>query len=396
MTATAQLLADRVSTISVSSTVKVSTEAGRLKREGVDIVDFGAGEPDFPTPDNIKRAAIAALDANFTKYTDTSGILELKKAICERHAADYGTAYSTPECCVTVGGKHIIFELTQVLLNPGDECIIPVPYWVTYKDVVNYAGAKPVFVMSDESKGFSISAAEIEKHITPKTKLILINSPSNPSGNVLPREEFERICHLARSKGVLVMTDECYCRFVYEGEPYSAAAFEGMKDTVIVAGSLSKTYAMTGWRIGFGLAPKAVIDGVVKLQSHMTSNPTSIAQKAGVEALTGPQDEVGKMLAEYARRRRFVVGRLRRIPGVSCQEPMGAFYAYPNLGEAMRKMGINGSLEFSTELLKKAHVAVVPGEAFGTQDHIRISYATSMQELERGLQRIDDFIQGKE
>jgi len=395
MSAITNQLAERLSSISVSSTVKVSSEAGRLKREGVDVVDFGAGEPDFPTPDNIKRAAVAALDANFTKYTDTSGIVDLKKAICERHAKDYGTSYSPAECVVTVGGKHVIFELTQVLLNPGDECIIPVPFWVTYQDVVNYAGAKCVFVQTDEQAGFAISAAAIEKAMTPKTKLIIINSPSNPSGNVLGREEFEKICRLAKSRGVLVMTDECYCRFVYGSEPYSAAAFEGMKETVIVAGSLSKTYAMTGWRIGFGLAPKPVIDGIVKLQSHMTSNPTSIAQKAGVEALNGPQEAVGGMLAEYARRREYIVNRVRQIPGVTCQEPMGAFYIYPNFGQAMKNLGIPSTLELATQLLTKAHVALVPGEAFGTDAHVRISYATSMHEIERGLQRIDDFVQGK-
>jgi aspartate aminotransferase len=386
-------LAERLSTISVSSTVKVSSEAGRLKREGVDVVDFGAGEPDFPTPDHIKKAAVRALDENFTKYTDVSGIIELKKAIVERHATDFGTAYSPHECVVTVGGKHVIFNLMQVLVDPGDEVIIPVPYWVTYKDVVNYAGGKCIFVPTDESKGFDISPEVIASHITAKTKLIIINSPSNPSGSVLGREAFERICREAVRRGVLVMTDECYCQFVYDGEKYSAAAFDGMKETVIVAGSLSKTYAMTGWRVGFGLAPKLVIDSIVKLQSHMTSNPTSIAQKAAIEALRGPQEPVQEMLAEYARRRKFVIERLRKIPGVSVAEPKGAFYAYPNVGEAMKKKGIASALDFSSRLLSEAHVAVVPGEAFGTDVHIRISYATSMKELERGLDRIEKFIQ---
>jgi aspartate aminotransferase len=394
MTEAASALAERLSTISVSSTVKVSSEAGRLKREGVDVVDFGAGEPDFPTPDHIKKAAIKALDENFTKYTDVAGIVDLKKAIVERHATDFGTAYAPTECVVTVGGKHVIFNLMQVLVDPGDEVIIPVPYWVTYKDVVNYAGGKCVFVPTDESKGFDISPEVIAAHMTPKTKLIVINSPSNPSGSVLGREAFEQICLEAKRRGVLVMTDECYCQFVYEGEKFSAAAFGGMKETVIVAGSLSKTYAMTGWRVGFGLAPKPVIDGIVKLQSHMTSNPTSIAQKAAVEALRGPQEPVQEMLAEYARRRKFVIGRLRKIPGVSVAEPKGAFYAYPNVGEAMKKKGIASALDFASRLLSEAHVAVVPGEAFGTGVHIRISYATSMKELERGLDRIDQFIQG--
>jgi aspartate aminotransferase len=393
MTQNASELADRLSTISVSSTVKVSSEAGRLKREGVDVVDFGAGEPDFPTPDNIKAAAVRALDENFTKYTAVDGVIDLKKAICERHASDFGTSYEPAECVVTVGGKHVIFNLMQVLVNPGDEVIVPVPYWVTYKDVINYAGGKCVFVNTDEAAGFALTAEMVERHITPKTKVIIVNSPSNPSGAVLDDEEFRKIYALTARKGIWLITDECYCHFLYSGKPYSVASEQGAKDTVIVAGSLSKTYAMTGWRIGFGLAPKSVIQGIVKLQSHMTSNPTSISQKAAIEALRGPQESVQEMLGEYTVRRAFVIDRLRKIPGVSVQEPNGAFYAYPNVSAAMKKLGIGSALEFSERLLKEAHVAVVPGEAFGTDEHVRISYATSLFELERGLDRIDRFVQ---
>jgi aspartate aminotransferase len=395
MTPTATIeLAERISTISVSSTMRVAGEADRLRREGIDVVDFGAGEPDFPTPDNIKQAAVRALEENFTKYTPVGGVLELKKAICERHAADFGTTYSPAECIVTVGGKHIIFNLMQVLVNPGDEVVIPVPYWVTYKDVVNYAGGKCVFLETDEVTGFSFTAAQIEQYITPRTRAVLINSPCNPSGAVLEREEFERIFEATSRRGIWLITDECYCQFLYgDQKPFSIASMEGAKDTVIVAGSLSKTYAMTGWRIGFGLAPAPVIGAISKLQSHMTSNPTSIAQKAAIEALRGPQDSVRVMLAEYARRRDFVVDRLRRIPGVSTTEPKGAFYAYPNVAKAMASLGIKSALEFAERLLEKAHVAVVPGEAFGTGHHIRISYATSLTELERGLDRIQNFVE---
>ncbi len=388
---TLQDLADRISSISISSTMAVSAEADRLRKSGVDVVDFGAGEPDFPTPDNIKRAAFDAIEHNFTKYTNTGGIEDLKQAICDRHKSDYGTAYNTKECMVTVGGKHAIFNLMQALLDPGDECIIPVPYWVTYKDVVNYAGATCVFVETDEDKGFQVSAAEIEKRVTPKTKMVIINSPSNPSGAVFARKELEKIAAIASDRGFWVMTDECYHRFVYEGEPYSMAAFPGAKDNVVVAGSLSKTYAMTGWRIGFALAPAPIIGGMMKLQSHSTSNPNSIAQKAAVEALRGPQESVAAMLAEYRTRRDFVVARLRQIPGVKANMPDGAFYAYPNISCAYTG-GITNSLEFSAKLLAEAHVAVVPGEAFGTNDHVRISYATSMHELERGLDRMHKFI----
>ena len=385
-------LSDRIALISVSSTMKVAADADRLRLEGVDVVDFGAGEPDFPTPDNIKKAAIDAIDKNFTKYTPAGGTQELKKALCERHKADYGTDYSATECVVTVGGKHVIFNLAQVLLNAGDEVVIPVPYWVTYKDVVNYTGAKCVFVPTDEDKGFTLTASMIEPHLNSKTKMVIINSPSNPSGGVLDRTEFERILHMTQKRGIWLMTDECYCRFLYDDEPYSIASVKGAKDTILVAGSLSKTYAMTGWRIGFGLGPAAVMSAINKLQSHSTSNPTSIAQKAAVEAVRGPQDSIPVMLAEYRKRRDFVIDRLRQIPGVKIGVPKGAFYAYPNIGVALGKGGIRTSMQFAEELLKKAHVAVVPGEAFGTEEHIRISYATSMEELKRGLDRLHQFI----
>lgn len=385
-------LSERIALISVSSTMKVAAEADQLRREGVDVVDFGAGEPDFPTPDNIKQAAIKAIHDNFTRYTPAAGTQELKQAICERHATDYGTAYVPAECVVSVGGKHIIFNLIQVLVNPGDEVIIPVPYWVTYKDVVNYAGAKCVFVPTDESHGFTLTAGMIEPHLTPRTRMVIINSPSNPSGAVLDRAEFEKIYHMTSKRGIWLMTDECYCRFLYDSEPYSIAAMPGAKETVVVAGSLSKTYAMTGWRIGFGLGPKDVMSAINKLQSHSTSNPTSIAQKAAVEAVRGPQESVGAMLAEYHHRRDYVVSRLRAMPGVTMAEPRGAFYAYPNIGVALGKDGIKSAMDFSERLLREAHVAVVPGEAFGTDRHVRISYATSLKELDRGLTRIEQFL----
>jgi aspartate aminotransferase len=312
--------------------------------------------------------------------------------VCERHARDYGTSYKPSECVITVGGKHIIFNLMQALIDPGDEVIIPVPYWVTYKDVVNYAGGKCVFVETDESGGFTLTADMIEPWLTGRTKMVLINSPSNPSGAVLDDAEFERIYRLASDRGIFLLTDECYCQFLYGGRPFSIAAAPGAKTTVLVAGSLSKTYAMTGWRIGFGLVPEAIAGAVLKLQSHSTSNPNSIAQKAAVEALCGSQDSVQTMLAEYRRRRDFVINRLRRIPGVTCAEPRGAFYAYPNISTALGRGGIADTLQFSERLLAEAHVAVVPGEAFGTSKHVRISYATSMHELERGLDRIHQFI----
>lgn len=392
MQAVANAIAERISLISVSSTMKVAAEAERLRAEGADIVDFGAGEPDFPTPANIKQAAVRALDENFTKYTAVSGTAELKGAVCEYHARHFGTAYQPAECLITVGGKHIIFNATQALVNPGDEVVIPVPYWVTYKDVVNYAGGRCVFVDTDEDQGFTLKASMIEPHLTSRTKMVLLNSPCNPSGAVLDRAEFEKILKLTSERGIYLMTDECYCFFLYDSEPFSIASLPGAKETVLVAGSLSKTYAMTGWRIGFGLMPAPIIAAMTKLQSHSTSNPTSIAQKAAAEALRGPQESVKIMLAEYRRRRDFVVARLRAIPGVTCAEPRGAFYAYPNMGVVLGKSGIQNTQQLAERLLADAGVALVPGEAFGTSRHVRISYATSMEELVRGLDRIHQFI----
>ena len=392
MQAVTNPIAERISSISVSSTMKVSADAEKLRAQGEDVVDFGAGEPDFPTPDNIKQAAVRALDQNFTKYTAAAGTLELKTAICERHTQDFGTAYTPAECIVTVGGKHVIFNLTQALVNPGDEVVIPVPYWVTYKDVVNYAGGKCVFVETDEDQGFAVTAAMIEPHLTARTRMVIVNSPSNPSGAVVDREEFEKIFKLTSERGIYLMTDECYCKFLYDSEPFSIASLPGSKETVLVAGSLSKTYAMTGWRIGFGLVPTPIVTAMTKLQSHSTSNPSSISQKGAVEALRGPQESVGVMLAEYRKRRDFVIQRLRSIPGVKCAEPRGAFYAYPNLGVVIGKNGINNTTQLAERLLAEQKVAAVPGEAFGTNYHLRISYATSMKELERGLDRLHQFV----
>ena len=371
--------------------MKVAADADRLRREGHDVVDFSVGEPDFPTPANVKQAAIEAINNNFTKYTPAGGIAELKAAICKRHKTDYGTDYSPAECAVTVGGKFGIFAVVQALINEGDEVIVPVPYWVSFADIVNFAGGKTVFVESSEADGFAVSAAAIEKSITSRTKAIIINSPSNPSGAVIPTSELIKIYALAQKHGIWILAYECYCRFLYEGEPFSMASLPGGKDTVIVMGSLSKTYAMTGWRIGFLLAPKFVIDACGKLLTHSTSNPNSIAQKAALEAVSGPQDSITTMLAEFLKRRDYTLARLRAMPGVTAQTPQGAFYAYPNISGLLGKSGIHTPMEFSARLLAEALVTVVPGEAFGTNEHIRLSYAASMEDLKKGLDRIEEF-----
>jgi aspartate aminotransferase len=386
-------LAARISRISVSKTMAVMEAAIKLREQGIDVVDFGPGEPDFPTPENVKQAGIRAIQENFTKYTAIGGIKELKKAIVEKHARDFGSRYDISECVVNFGGKHALFNVFSAIVEQGDDVIIPTPYWVTFGDIVRYVNANPIFLATKESDGFRLTAETLARAITPKTRVVVVNSPNNPSGAVLDDDEFGRIAKLCRERNVFLLSDECYSHFLYGGRrPFSVATHTDLKSHIIIAGSVSKTYAMTGWRIGYVLAPSEIIGGIVKLQSHSTSNPVSISQKAALEALTGPQESVSVMLAEYARRRTFVVERLRAIPGVKCAEPGGAFYAYPNISIAFGKGGIKDSVDFSAKLLEKMHVAVTPGEAFGTVEHVRMSYATSMAELDKGLKRMHEFM----
>lgn len=372
----------------------VTAEAGRLKRAGVDVVALGAGEPDFPTPAHIKQAAVRAIESNFTRYTAAGGIPELKEAIVAWHAREFGTNYAPSECIATVGGKHAIFNFLAALVDHGSEVILPVPYWVTFYDVINYYGGKPVKVVTQESNAFSLTADDIESAITDRTTVVVVNSPNNPSGAVVEGEEFERILALTSSRGIMLLSDECYSHFVYSSEPFSIAAAEGAKPSVAVAGSLSKTFAMTGWRLGYLLAPAEVVGNVNKLQSHATSNPNSIAQKAAIEALTGSMDAVYAMLEKYRERREYVVAALNDIPGVRCPQPNGAFYAYPNISSCFGNGGISSSMDLAKKLLSEAHVAIVPGEAFGTAEQIRLSYAASMADLEEGIARIRSFIAG--
>lgn len=385
---------ERVGRISESTTMAVTAEAGRLKRAGVDVVALGAGEPDFATPEHIKQAAIRAIEGNFTRYTAAGGIPELREAIVAWHSREFGTSYAPSECIATVGGKHAIFNCLAALVEDGDEVILPVPYWVTFFDVINYYGGTPVKVETSESNAFSLTAADIEGALTDRTKVVVVNSPNNPSGAVVSQAEFEKILALTSSRGVTLLSDECYSHFVYSSDPFSIAAATGAKPAVVVTGSLSKTFAMTGWRLGYLLGPAELISNVNKLQSHATSNPNSIAQKAAVEALTGPMGPVYEMLEQYRARRAYVVAALNEIPGVSCPQPHGAFYAYPNISCAFGKGGVNRAMDFAKKLLSEEHVAVVPGEAFGTSEQVRLSYAASMQELEEGIRRIRRFITG--
>jgi len=371
----------------------VMEAAIKLRDQGIDVVDFGPGEPDFPTPENVKQAGIRAIQDNFTKYTAIGGIKELKKAIVDKHAREFGSAYDISECVVNFGGKHALFNIFSAVVEEGDDVVVPTPYWVTFGDIARFVNAKVIFASTKESDGFRLTTDILERALTPRTRMVVVNSPNNPSGAVLDDAEFGRIAELCRKKDVVLLSDECYSHFLYDGrKPFSIASRTDLKSHLIIAGSVSKTYAMTGWRIGYVLALPEVIGAAVKLQSHSTSNPTSISQKAALEALTGPQESVGIMLAEYAKRRKFVLDRLRAIPGVKCAEPGGAFYAYPNISAAFGRGGIKDSVDFSARLLEQAYVAVTPGEAFGTNDHVRISYATSMEQLDKGLKRIHEFM----
>lgn len=384
-------LADRIERISVSPTLAVLAEAERYKARGIDVVDFGPGEPDFPTPENVKQAAVRALEQNYTKYTATAGIAPLREAICQWHAREFGSAYKPNECVVSVGGKHAIFNAVNVLINAGDEVLIPAPYWVSFPDIVKYADGRPVIVPTEAADGFRLRAGEVEKAIGPRTRMVIVNSPNNPTGAVIPPEEFARILEVTRRRGIWLLTDECYSHFVYApGRPFSVAGLPDSKEHVIVAGSLSKTYAMTGWRLGYALAPAALVDAMVKLQSQSTSNANSIAQHAAVEAMRGPMDSVTAMLAEYERRRARIVAGLREIRGVTCEMPQGAFYVFPNV-KAVLNDGCADATALARQLLEKEHVVVVPGDAFGAPGHLRFSYATSMERIEEGLRRLKRF-----
>jgi aspartate aminotransferase len=381
---------ERISRISVSPTAAVVQKADKLRATGATLVDFGAGEPDFPTPDHIKQAAVRALEENFTRYTPTGGIRDLKEALVDRHARDFGSNYSVEECLVTVGGKQAIFEAMVATLNDGDEVILPVPYWVSFLDIIHYAGGKAVLLETHEAENFAVRAEAVEKLITPRTKMIVVNSPNNPTGAVVPPEEMRKLLAVATRHNLLLLSDECYCQCLYEGQPFSLGSSKD-REHLLIVGSLSKTYAMTGWRVGFALGSTKLLANMLKLQSHSTSNATSIAQKAAVEALRAPQDCVRAMLAEYRRRRDRVVEGLRAIPGIECTLPRGAFYAYPNISAYLNRDGLADTTLLAEKLLEEAHVAVVPGQAFGTHQHVRISYATSLGQIEEGLKRMASF-----
>lgn len=384
-------LTERINRIEVSATLAVANEADRMRKEGADLVDFGAGEPHFHTPDHIKEAAIAAIRDNFTRYTPVAGVVELRDAIWKRHAADFGSNYKREEVVAATGGKQALFNAMQVLVEDGDEVIIPTPAWVSFKDIVGFGGGKSVFVPTDEAKGFALSTEMVERAITPATKAIILNSPTNPSGAVIDPDTFAAVVRLATKRDIWVICDECYVYLDYSGRRFSGGSLLDCKERLIVIGSLSKTYAMTGWRLGYAMGPAAVISAISKLQSQSTSNPTSIVQKAAIAALTGPQDCLKHFTEEFIRLRDRMVSGLRQIPGVRCNMPEGAFYAFPNVSGFFGKKGIQSASDVAGKLLREAGVVTVPGEAFGSNEHIRLSYPVKPEAMDKGLARMKQF-----
>jgi aspartate aminotransferase len=390
--AAAVKFAERISRIEPSATMAAAAEAEKLRQQGIEVLDLTAGEPHFSTPEHIKDAAIAAIHNNFTRYTAVGGTIELRDAIVNRHTADFGSGYKREETIASTGGKHVLFNAIQVLVDHGDEVILPVPYWVSFKDIVRYAGGNCMLLETDEAQDFRITAQMVERLITSRTKLIILNSPSNPSGAVMSEQDQAEVIKMAAQRGIWVISDECYVYLNYTGRNFSLGSLREYRDRLLVAGSLSKTYAMTGWRLGYALAPAQLVSAMQKLQSQSTSNPTSIVQKAAVAALNGPQQCVADMRREYIQLRDQVVNGLRAIPGVKCTLPQGAFYAFPNVSSFFGRGGVNSAGELASRLLREAHVATVPGEGFGTSDHIRISYATSMKVLDDGLEQMRKFL----
>jgi aspartate aminotransferase len=381
-------VAGNVARMQPSSTLAAMQAAIALRGEGHDVVDFGPGEPDFDTPAHIKEAAARAMQAGQTKYTPTGGTKKFQESVAGYYDREFAAPVNAAEVMATAGGKQGIFNAVVTLCGPGDDVLIPKPYWVTFPEIATFAGARPVFIETEET-GFQLTAEQVESAITPRTKLIIINSPSNPSGRVIPPAEFERIMRVVAERGVYAVSDECYLRFVYEpAEVFSAATLAPeLRERLCIAGSFSKTYAMTGWRIGYTIAPAAWTREMAKVQSHSTSNPSSISQAAAIAAFDSEQTRVGEMLAEYRKRRDWLVGAIEKIPGLGCAQPEGAFYVFPCVRGCLGGE-IETSADFADRLLREAHTVVTDGAGFGVEGYIRISYATSMERLEEGIRRV--------
>jgi aspartate aminotransferase len=391
------VLADRLKTLAPSSTLAVQAKAAELRRRGVDVISFGAGEPDFDTPERIKDAAIQAIRRGQTKYTEVGGIPELRAAVCGKFKRDNGLDYEPADVLVSCGAKHTLFNMVVALLNPGDEVLVPSPYWVSYPEQARLVGAVPVAVPTREATGFDLDPERLRAAVTPRTKVIVLNSPNNPTGAVFSPAALAAVARLAVERDLFVVSDECYEALTFEGRHVSIAALDPeLKARTLVVNTCSKAYAMTGWRLGFAAGPRALIRAMTDVQSQVTSNPSSVTQWAAVEALVGPQDEVAKMAGEFDRRRRIIVRGLNALPGVSCVMPKGAFYVFANVsglfGRAWKATDgtriLKGSIDVTAFLLEEAKVAVVPGVDFGSDDHVRLSYATSEALISEGLTRM--------
>ena len=388
------MLADRIKALAPSPTLAIQAKAKAMRAQGIDVISFGAGEPDFDTPERIKEAAIRAMRQGQTKYTDASGIVELREAVCRKLKRDNGLDYEPAEVLISCGAKHTLYNLAVALLNPGDEVLIPAPYWVSYPEQVKLVGGVPVAVPTEEAGGFQVDPERLRAALTPRTRAVVVNSPNNPTGAVFSHDALRAVGELAVKHDLLVISDECYEALTYEGRHVSIASFRPeVKARTLVVNTCSKAYAMTGWRIGYAAGPRHLIEAMGDVQSQVTSNPSSIAQWAGVEALTGPQDDVAKMAGEFDQRRRVMIQGLNAIPGVKCVTPGGAFYAFPNVaglfGKRWQGKSLQGSTDVTAFLLEAARVAVVPGLDFGSDCHVRLSYATGLATIQEGLSRMD-------
>jgi aspartate aminotransferase len=382
-------ISQRAASLTPSLTLAIDSKAKQLKAEGQDVVGFGAGEPDFDTPQHIKDAAAKALAEGFTKYTPSSGIPELRQAIADKFKRDSGLSYKPSQIIVSCGGKHSCYNVILATCAEDDEVIIPSPYWLSYPEMVKLAGGKPVILPTTDKTEFKVTAEQLSSAITPRTRLFILNSPSNPTGSLYTREEIKALGDICVEKGVLIMSDEIYEKLVYDGaEHVSVASFSQRhyEHTIVVHG-FAKAYSMTGWRLGYLAAPEPIAKAIDAIQSHSTSNPCSFAQKGAVAALNGPQDHLKSWLAEYAKRRSYAHQRLNSIQGISCVNAKGAFYLFPNIS----RLGLKSS-DFCARLLEQEKVAAVPGIAFGADDYLRISYATSVANIEKGLDRLDRFV----
>ncbi len=383
-------LSSRAKNVSPSLTLAITAKAKKMKDSGIDVVSFGSGEPDFDTPDHIKLAAIKSIQQGFTKYTAESGTDELKKAICDKFQKDNDLIYSPSQIVVSCGAKHSLYNIIQAVCEKGDEVIIPSPYWLSYPEMVNLAEAKPVFIETDDSSGFRILASDLRKAITKNTKILIINSPSNPTGSIYAKEELMEIGNIAASKGILIISDEIYEKIIFDGNSHVSIATLGediFKNTIVVNG-VSKSFAMTGWRIGYlASSNNELVTAIKNIQSHSTSNPTSISQMATLEALNNSDTAiVDNMRNEFEKRRDYIVGRINKIKGLSCLKPEGAFYVFCRI----HKKGLS-SMEVTDRLLDESKVAVVPGKVFGSDSHIRLSFATSMENIKKGIDRIEEW-----